>query len=313
MSELRCCVCSKTVSEEGAKRIRGRVFCSAHYDKALASTRAHFTRYGLIETAMAGLFVLLVSVVLGGGDEVLPTSVGTGIVLALVPACIFLVYIYRQDRIEPEPIGMVMGVFALGALMAYGVAGPAAEHVFDVSAWRNHSPMTRLASSILVIATLQELCKYIAVRYTVYKTDEFDEPADGVIYATAAGLGLATIVNVGFVVHNDGVLPVAGATVIVATTLVHVASSAVLGYGLARARFSTKARQAWLAGTFSLAVLINGGLTYTVFKVGTDGATFEPWTALTAAVGVALLVLGGTHLLMSRFRLATIAEEVANG
>ena len=262
---------------------------------------------------MAGVFVLLVSVVLGGGENVLPTSVSTGIILALIPAALFLVYIYRQDRIEPEPIGIVMGVFVLGGLMAYGVAGPAAEHVFDVGSWRNHSPATRLASTVLVVATLQELCKYIAVRYSVYRTDEFDEPADGVIYATAAGLGLATVINVSFVVNNDGVLPVAGATIIVATTLVHVASSAVLGYGLARARFGAKGNQGWLALTFAAAVLINGGLTHLVFKVGTDGASFDPWTALSVAVGTGCLVLGGTHLMMSRFRMAALGEEVQNG
>ena len=313
MSTLRCCVCSTPVPKPGAKMIGGRAFCETHHKKALASTKAHMSRFGLIETTLAGLFVLLVSITLGGGDNVLPTSLGTGLILAAVPAVLFLVYIYRQDRIEPEPISIVLGVFVLGGLFAYSVAMPMADHVFEVSTWRNHSPLARLASTVLVVATLQELCKYVVVRYSVYKTDEFDEPADGVIYATAAGLGLATAINVMFVVHSDGLLPVAGATIIVTTTLVHVASGAVLGYGLAHARFGNKHRQRRLAACFAAAVLINGFLTHLTFKVGTNGATFDPWTALTVTLGVGALVLGGTHLMMTRFRQLELDEEVSNG
>lgn len=42
--------------------------------------------------------------------------VAVGFVIALVPALIWLVFFYRQDRLEPEPKRHIAGVFVLGAL-----------------------------------------------------------------------------------------------------------------------------------------------------------------------------------------------------
>jgi len=52
-----------------------------------------------------------------------PTLKGTslivaGILMALIPALIWLVFFYQQDRLEPEPKGYVLGVFILGAILA---------------------------------------------------------------------------------------------------------------------------------------------------------------------------------------------------
>lgn len=306
MSDLRCCVCGEALSDSESASIGSRTYCTVHHKRALAASRAHWSRFGLIETGLVAAFVGVVSIVFGAEQNALPTSTMTGVVLALVPAFLFLTYVYRQDRLEPEPIGVVLGVFLLGGLLVYGLAQPLAD-LLALDEWRHRSPAARLASTVLVIATIQELCKYLAVRYTVYLTDEFDEPADGVVYATAAGLGVATITNILFVVGSNGILPLAGAVAIVSTTLVHVASGAVLGYGLSRNRFGKTGGQLILAVSFLGAVLVNGLLTHAIFTMGTDGASFKPWTSLGTAVGLCAIVLVGSHLLMAQLRRQTLA------
>src|SRR5262249_37553359 len=141
-----------------------------------------------------------------------------------------------------------------------------------------------LVATIAVVATLQQLCTYIAVRYTVYLTAEFDEPLDGIVYISAGALGLATALNVEFVVRNEGVLPVAGAATIALSSLVHVAAAAVLGYGLGRARFAAQGGPWWLAASFGLSILVNGGMKHAAWVAGVDGPNFRPWVTLAVAV-----------------------------
>jgi len=306
---VRCCVCEQPLEAGQVQVLGGRAFCKGHHERALDAARPHWSRSGLVEMGLVALFVAAVSVVLGSGERgTLPTSLGLGIALSLVPAAIWLVFVYRQDRLEPEPIGLVLGVFVLGGLLAGAVASPLAEHVFLVREWQGRSATAGVVAAIAVVATLQQLCTYLAVRYTAYVTAEFDEPVDGIIYATAAGIGVATVRNVEFVVQSDGVLPLAGATFIATTTLVHVAAAVVLGYGLGRARFGAHG-QGWLAACFAGSVVLSGALDQLALMAGTQGATFRPLLAFAVSAGIGAAVLLAFHLLVARLSRATLVTS----
>jgi RsiW-degrading membrane proteinase PrsW (M82 family) len=307
--EAHCCVCDRGLLAGEAHRLGSRAYCRAHHERALDATRPHWTRSGVLEVALVAAFVAGVGALLGGGERgAMPTSTPLGIALALVPAAIWLAYVYRQDRLEPEPLGVVLGVFVMGGLLGHAVAMPLAERVFAVPEWQGRSTTAGIVAAIAVVATLQQLCTYLAVRYTAYVTAEFDEPIDGIVYCTAAAVGLATVVNVDFVVQGDGVLPVAGASFIATTTLIHVAAAVVLGYGLGRARFSDRG-QLWLAGCFAASILVNGGLGQLALMAGTRGATFRPLVALGVCAGIAAAVLLAFHLLEAKLRRRALGDD----
>ena len=44
-------------------------------------------------------------------------NTGVLVVLAVIPAVILMIYIYAKDKVEKEPIGMLVGLFFLGALV----------------------------------------------------------------------------------------------------------------------------------------------------------------------------------------------------
>ena len=113
-------------------------------------------------------------------------------------------FFYRRDRLEPEPKGMVIGVFVLGGLVAAAVGIPLIEDWFDVGSWLNLSLLTQIAGNILVIGFVQMTLIYLAVRLSVYQSLEFDEWTDGILYGTAAGLGFATVLNINFIVSSGG-------------------------------------------------------------------------------------------------------------
>ena len=59
-----------------------------------------------------------------------------------------------------------------------------------------------VSGAVGVVATAPLV--YLAVRLSVYHSDEFDEWTDGILYGTAAGLGYATILNIDFIVSSGG-------------------------------------------------------------------------------------------------------------
>jgi len=181
----------------------------------------------------------------------------TGAFLSLVPAGIWLVFFYLQDRAEPEPKGFVLAIFALGALLAAAIGIPLLENVFRVSNWIYRDTLAAILGGILVVGFTQEYLKYAAVRYSIYNSDEFDEPTDGVIYATAAGLGYATVLNINFVVANGGVDLGAGVIRIAVVALAQASFAGVTGYFLGRAKFESEPIW-WMPLGITLAATFNG-------------------------------------------------------
>lgn len=220
----------------------------------------------------------------------------TGVFLAIVPAAIWLVFFYLQDRAEPEPKGFVLGVFALGALLAAGVGIPLVNNVFRTSHWIYTDTLTTILGGILVVGFTQEFLKYAAVRYSIYNSGEFDEPTDGVIYATAAGLGYATVLNIQFVVSNGGVDLGAGVIRIAVVALAQAAFSGITGYFLGRAKFESE-QIWWMPLGITLAAIFNGIFNWlqgivTQPRITLSGTTTNTWMGLVLASAVALATTG---------------------
>jgi RsiW-degrading membrane proteinase PrsW (M82 family) len=224
------------------------------------------------------------------------TLVLTGVFLALVPAAIWLTFFYLQDRAEPEPKSFIMGVFALGAILAGAIGVPVVESLFRTSHWIYTDTLTKIVGGILVVGFTQEFLKYAAVRYSIYNSSEFDESTDGVIYATAAGLGYATVLNIQFVVSNGGVDLGAGILRMAVVALGQAAFSGITGYFLGRAKFESE-QIWWMPLGISLAAIFNGIFTWlqvivTRPTITLSGSTSNTWMGLALAAVVALVTTG---------------------
>ena len=311
MSDHICCVCHEPVGPD-ARRLGGRTYCERHYVR-VTQNRPGVWRAGLGHILGQIIFVLLV---VGLASLLKPALVGwtlvvAGLGLALVPAFIWLIFFYQQDRLEPEPKGYVLGVFILGALLAQAIGIPLVEDVFDVRRWLPISPWANVGGSILVIGFIQEFLKYAAVRYSVYPSAEFDERVDGVVYGTAAGLGYATMLNVHYVVASGGVNLQVGAIRVVVTALAQASFAGLTGYFLGRAKFEDKPVW-WLPFGVALSAVLNGLFTYlrgelTTTGLGLAGGGFNPWPGLILAAVVAGVTFGGLYYLIRRANKLTLA------
>jgi RsiW-degrading membrane proteinase PrsW (M82 family) len=238
---------------------------------------------------MAGLVVyvlavsLLSPVIAGAGSA----SVSIGIVLALVPVLLWLLLFYVQDASEPEPVGYVLRVAAAGAVLAAVIAVPMLRRLAS-TAWLATGPLPNLLASILLVGGTQEFCKYLAVRFTVFETLEFDEVADGVTYGTAAGLGVATMLNLAFVLASPSIAPLPTSIRIVVASLSHAAFGGVLGYFLGRAKIFGEYARVVLG--FVMACVLNGVVAYSVREIAQTGLSVNPWYGLVLAAAVAVVV-----------------------
>ncbi len=230
------------------------------------------------------------------------------IALSAIPALLWLGYFYVQDLHEPEPKEFVLGVYLLGAF----VAGPVSDFIIaqvlpDTGAAATSLTQfggDRLVRTFLVIGMAQELCKYVAVRYTIYLSPEFNEPMDGIVYMSAAGIGFATYANYHYFQGLQGqVFLTTGAAHAVVTTLAHACFAGVLGYALGRAKFSTGS---WSGRSMTLllgllaAVLLNGQFSLVQGVVNTAGLELHPWRGVAYAAGFAGIVFLVTSVLMRR-------------
>jgi RsiW-degrading membrane proteinase PrsW (M82 family) len=228
--------------------------------------------------------------------------------VAAVPALLWLSYFHAQDRVEPDPRHYVFGVYMLGAF----AAGPLSHFLINLAtpavplASASIDPLApdRLVHSFLVVGMAQELCKYLVVRFSVYLSVDFDEPLDGIIYMTAAGIGFATWSNYHFFLGLDSqVFLTTGAIHAVVTTMAHACFAGVLGYAMGRAKFTAKSalgRSLTLMIGLLIAAALNGQFRVVQNMVASSGMGTQPWRGVAYVVGFAAAVFVITSILMGR-------------
>jgi RsiW-degrading membrane proteinase PrsW (M82 family) len=246
-----------------------------------------------------------------GIDGAVHLSPLLALLLAGVPAALWLGFFYLQDRHEPEPKDFVIGVFVLGALIAAPLADfviyqlapprPLAQHGLGAFS------LDRIVHATLVMGLGQELCKYVVVRYTIYPSQEFDEPMDGVVYMMAAGTGFAVWINYHrFQDLGHAIVLSHGAAMAVVTTLAHASFAGVLGYVMGRAKFTRRTplvRTVLLFLGLLLAAALNGQFTLVELWISSSGLAQQPWKGVGYAAGFAVLIFA-LLMLVSRRLLA---------
>jgi RsiW-degrading membrane proteinase PrsW (M82 family) len=153
------------------------------------------------------------------------------------------------------------------------------------------------------------LAAYIAVRVMVYATAEFDERMDGIVYGTVAGLGVATMLNLRFVLLNGGVAIGPGVVQIVTTALAQASFSGLLGYWMAEARFVHRPLW-WVPLGFAVTSLLNGLFSWLIGEVSAAGMSVEPWRSLVLGLGMALAAFFALIGLMRRSTEVTLRRGV---
>ena len=119
---------------------------------------------------------------------------------ALIPAIFLMVQVYRLDRIEKEPAGLLLRLVLFGALsgLVAGAVEGALTRVLGL-VLREGSMLYLAAENFLVVALVEESCKRWPVMKFAWNHPAFDYRFDAVVYCVFSALGFAALENVLYV------------------------------------------------------------------------------------------------------------------
>jgi RsiW-degrading membrane proteinase PrsW (M82 family) len=288
--------------------------------------RKSLWRAGIIALAGLIVYVAIVSAIAAfiqpafGDQWLMPV----GILLALVPAILWMIFFYSQDASEPEPRAYVIAIAVLGALLAAAIGQPLINGFFRTSSWIGRDTATEILGSILVVGFTQEFLKFAAVRFSIYYSSEFDQRVDGVIYGTAAGIGYAAYLNIATIAASGGISGTelsAGAIRMVVTTLAQGALGGLVGYFIARTKFDDEPAW-WMPAGLTLAAAVNGLFSWLSGEItraplsidasGLGSGGYTPWPALVLSTLIAIVLFGVIFLLIRRAQQLTLAGADAD-
>ena len=205
------------------------------------------------------------------------------VVPVFLPVLFWAGYHYYKDRHLPEPLGHLLlafalgfGAFWLGKLMYVGLG--LMDLRFDAYLLADRNPIGLFFYAVLVIGVIEELAKMVFFLAIVLRFKEFNEPIDGIIYASFIALGFATMENIQYLQFVEGVEAIARGF---AGPLVHILFASVWGFYIGAAHLQGKAILGTVLGALAVTALLHGIYDFVTIAL--------PVTALPAS---ALLMLG---------------------
>jgi len=229
------------------------------------------------------------------------------IVPVILPVLFWAVYHYHKDRHLPEPIGHLLlafglGVFAAAVSQSLYVALEPLGLRFDAGFLAETNPLGLLAYALLAIGPIEEFSKLVFFVAIILRFEEFDEPLDGIIYASFIALGYAAIENWQYLNY---LTPLEAAARGFASPVVHIVFASIWGHWVG---------QAHLAGRPVLpAALLGLGIAAVLHGLYDFVVLLQPYSALPCA---ALLIIGvwiWRLLLMRRLHREAREASVSDG
>lgn len=274
---------------------------NANSQERSLNNRTSFWRSILLELLALLIFVGIFNLLLPNlGDNLNDvTLVVLGVLFSVVPAALWLVIFYRADRAEPEPKKLVITVYLAGLLVAAALNQIVLNVMFDVESWMYDFWWSQFFGEILIVGFLSMGAVYLTVRYLVFMQPEFDERMDGIIYAVAAGLGVATVSNFNYVLRHGGVDLDIGSIRMVTNTLGFASFAGLLGYFIGQARFE-KTPLYYVPGGLAIAATLTGLYFFMLDRVGGTGLSSSAWRDLFFAAMVAVVTTAAVGWLIQR-------------
>ena len=120
------------------------------------------------------------------------------ILIAILPAIILCVYIYKMDIIEKEPMGLLFRLFFFGILITIPAAYIESLVISHFEITEN-SMLECFILSFPVIALIEEGLKFIILYVGTWRNRNFNHIYDAIVYAVFISLGFATLENILYV------------------------------------------------------------------------------------------------------------------
>jgi RsiW-degrading membrane proteinase PrsW (M82 family) len=175
------------------------------------------------------------------------------LIISLAPVLIIGGYIWFRDRYEREPLRVLVFSLLAGALIVIPVVfveefiSQPAEYLDDLpaAAWK----------AFAVAGFTEEIFKYLALFLLFWKSREFNDKFDGIVYATFISLGFAGVENILYVFSEGYTTGLVRAFTAVPA---HAVFGITMGFYFGIAKFYPKKRKYMIFMAFFLPFLLHG-------------------------------------------------------
>ena len=186
--------------------------------------------------------------------------------VAIAPGLAIAIYVYKRDKYEKEPLGLLVKCFVFGALAGFP-AGFAEDFTFELLGIDLNAPtdlFTAFYAAFFLVGFTEEFVKYWVLTRYAFSKPAFNEPFDGIVYSVMIGLGFATLENVFYVM--EGGWGVAALRMFTAVPM-HAVFGVLMGYYVGMAKFQGADLQvsSRLKG-LGFAVLFHGTYDFLLFQ-----------------------------------------------
>lgn len=236
-----------------------------------------------------------------------PSAFASGLLVALV----YLAIVRTLDLHEREPLWAIALVFSIGAVTGLVFHATTRGALFELTIWRGALALETARAAALVIGlwTLG-----LATRHRGWR--EMSGPMDGIVYGTAAGLGIATgLLIAQRVAMNAGAdalaLPLPPLWVIVLGQLAHGLFGAIIGAGIGAAEGRTTPRAMLLVVMAWAAAVTAHGFHLLVARGNALGGT-AAMTRMWISLVLPLVAMGGLAAYALYRERRAISEELAS-
>ena len=221
------------------------------------------------------------------------------VIIALIPPILWMGLFYKQDRLNPEPKGLVFKTLILGALVHKAIYVPIVSMILPSGNTGFESIGNKMITTIILVAVIQESIKMLTVRYSIYPSKEFDEDIDGIIYGSALGLGFATMSSIDAILSAGGAMLTNATVLVVVQTFSHASITGLSCYFLGVSK-NAKFNILRLPTALLLSSSINAIIQFLLDAVVRKGFKVNYIIGLLPAAIVALIVFGFLVAISSR-------------
>jgi RsiW-degrading membrane proteinase PrsW (M82 family) len=182
--------------------------------------------------------------------------------VSLAPGIYLSVVIYGKDQYDREPKRILLTAFLLGCLSI--VPAVVVENYWtNIGFGVSESFWWTMFHAFVMVGFTEEFFKFLMLRFHAYRHKEFNEPFDGIVYASFVALGFATLENLLYVLQ--GGLSV-GIMRMFTAVPAHFAFGVIMGYYVGKSKFPGANKTACLLQGLLYASFMHGAYDFFIMQ-----------------------------------------------
>jgi protease PrsW len=188
------------------------------------------------------------------------------LIASITPVMIFLYLIYRKDKVK-EPLKLLAKCF-FGGFLSLALALLIDEPIAPFGESLSNPFFKAFYEAFLVAAAPEEFAKFVVLYWLVWKSKDFDQHYDGIIYAVFVSLGFALVENILYVF--EGGMGVAMMRAVLSVPG-HGFFAVLMGYYFSLARFHEgPERRKYLILSLAFPILFHGLYDFALMYAGEE-------------------------------------------